>query len=100
MGFLAWVFTLVLWGAALALVLGAVVLGVCRLRPTKDLKKRRSVTVLVLGDFGRSPRMQYHCVSLAKLPFTTVDIVGYGGTDPIDEIVSGSAPNVDEANAS
>lgn len=23
-------------------------------------------TVVVLGDIGRSPRMQYHCVSLAK----------------------------------
>ena len=23
-------------------------------------------TVVVLGDIGRSPRMQYHCVSLAN----------------------------------
>lgn len=23
-------------------------------------------TVVVLGDIGRSPRMQYHCISLAN----------------------------------
>ena len=34
--------------------------------------------IIVLGDIGRSPRMQYHALSLAKTGFD-VDIVGYGG---------------------
>ena len=34
--------------------------------------------IIVLGDIGRSPRMQYHALSLAKTGFE-VDIVGYGG---------------------
>jgi hypothetical protein len=32
----------------------------------------RHVAVLVLGDVGRSPRMQYHCMSLASMPDTQV----------------------------
>ena len=35
--------------------------------------------VLVLGDLGRSPRMQYHAISLAKNGWP-VDLVGYLGT--------------------
>lgn len=34
--------------------------------------------VLVLGDIGRSPRMQYHALSLAGEEFD-VEMVGYGG---------------------
>ena len=29
---------------------------------------RKNFAVLVLGDVGRSPRMQYHAVSLANIP--------------------------------
>ena len=36
------------------------------------------VQVIVLGDAGRSPRMQYHCLSLVQQNYT-VDLVGYGG---------------------
>ncbi len=37
-----------------------------------------SACVLVLGDFGRSPRMQYHTLSLAQtLP--RVDVLAYCG---------------------
>ena len=36
------------------------------------------VVVVVLGDTGRSPRMQYHCVSLLNAGYA-VDLVGYGG---------------------
>ena len=36
------------------------------------------VQVVVLGDAGRSPRMQYHCLSLVQLNYS-VDLVGYGG---------------------
>ena len=39
---------------------------------------RESVTVLVLGDIGRSPRMQYHAISIAKNG-ADVQIIGYAG---------------------
>ena len=41
-------------------------------------KTKKHVCVVVLGDIGRSPRMQYHSLSLAKQGWR-VDIVGYGG---------------------
>ena len=37
------------------------------------------VQILVLGDVGRSPRMQYHAISVAKHG-RKVDIVGYKGS--------------------
>ena len=37
-----------------------------------------SVTILVLGDIGRSPRMMYHAQSFAQNNFVT-DLIGYGG---------------------
>ena len=36
------------------------------------------IVVVVLGDMGRSPRMQYHCVSLLKAGYS-VEFIGYGG---------------------
>ncbi|KAL6570565.1 hypothetical protein OROGR_000115 [Orobanche gracilis] len=41
--------------------------------------KRNRAVVVVLGDIGRSPRMQYHALSLARQAFLDVDIVAYGG---------------------
>lgn len=38
-----------------------------------------SVQVLVLGDIGRSPRMQYHAMSIAKHG-GSVQLIGYAGT--------------------
>ncbi|XP_019887284.1 chitobiosyldiphosphodolichol beta-mannosyltransferase [Ooceraea biroi] len=52
----------------------------------KKFKSDKNVCVLVLGDIGRSPRMQYHAVSFAREGFT-VDIVGYPGSSPMKEIV-------------
>jgi beta-1,4-mannosyltransferase len=40
------------------------------------------VTVLALGDLGRSPRMQYHALALAGSG-AEVDVVGYGGSAPL-----------------
>ena len=37
------------------------------------------VVVLVLGDVGRSPRMQYHALSLAQTCAARVFLVGYSG---------------------
>ncbi|GFP98847.1 chitobiosyldiphosphodolichol beta-mannosyltransferase [Phtheirospermum japonicum] len=44
--------------------------------------KRNRAAVVVLGDIGRSPRMQYHALSLARQACLDVDIVAYGGSEP------------------
>lgn len=40
------------------------------------------VWVVVLGDFGRSPRMQYHALSLSQAGYE-VDVIAMGGSQPI-----------------
>ena len=62
---------LVLSGLSLALLI------LCSIR-WRDQSGEGLVQVVVLGDVGRSPRMQYHCLSLVQQDFT-VDLVGYGG---------------------
>lgn len=47
------------------------------LRFTKNNSLKR-VCVVVLGDVGRSPRMQNHALCFAKAGFH-VDLVGFGG---------------------
>lgn len=48
--------------------------------PPPDAGRRRHAVVLVLGDVGRSPRMQYHGLSLAREdPALNVSLVGYRG---------------------
>ncbi|KAK9317473.1 hypothetical protein V1522DRAFT_418897 [Lipomyces starkeyi] len=46
---------------------------------------RKRAIVLVLGDIGRSPRMQYHVLSLVETGFL-VDFVGYTDTAPLQSI--------------
>lgn len=41
-------------------------------------KQRPSVQILVLGDIGHSPRMQYHALSIARHGAQVV-IIGYKG---------------------
>jgi beta-1,4-mannosyltransferase len=41
-------------------------------------KEKFTVQILVLGDIGRSPRMQYHALSIARHG-GHVDIIGYHG---------------------
>lgn len=45
-----------------------------------------SVQVLVLGDIGRSPRMQYHALSIAKHG-GRVDLIGYHGNGWFSSLV-------------
>ena len=55
--------------------------SVLKLRKKTDkcsIDHQQHVTVVVLGDIGRSPRMQYHALSLAGHDFY-VDLVGYQG---------------------
>ncbi|XP_062562556.1 chitobiosyldiphosphodolichol beta-mannosyltransferase [Armigeres subalbatus] len=47
--------------------------------------------VVVLGDIGRSPRMQYHVKSLADAHYF-VDLVGYVESKPLEDLTSN--PNV------
>ncbi|KAI9833753.1 MAG: hypothetical protein M1819_003486 [Sarea resinae] len=45
------------------------------------------IQVVVLGDIGRSPRMQYHAISIAQNG-GRVDLIGYRESDPHPEILS------------
>ncbi|KAL8564973.1 hypothetical protein ACOMHN_003349 [Nucella lapillus] len=49
------------------------------------VKGEKSVCIVVLGDIGRSPRMLYHALSLARSGFY-VNIVGYEGSVPHKQI--------------
>ncbi|KAF3571892.1 hypothetical protein F2Q69_00063251 [Brassica cretica] len=49
--------------------------------------KRGRACVVVLGDLGRSPRMQYHALSLARQASFQVDIVAYGGSIPHEAVL-------------
>ncbi len=51
------------------------------------IEPKISVQVLVLGDIGRSPRMQYHAQSIAKHG-GRVEVVGYQGMLNIDIVCS------------
>ncbi|KAI8121864.1 hypothetical protein FF38_11590 [Lucilia cuprina] len=46
---------------------------------------RRNACIIVLGDIGRSPRMQYHAISLLEENYN-VDFVGYMETKPLQEL--------------
>jgi beta-1,4-mannosyltransferase len=52
-----------------------------------------SVQVVVLGDIGRSPRMQYHAISIAK-GGGRVSLIGYQESDLHPEIKSNSSISV------
>lgn len=48
-------------------------------------EESKNICVIVLGDIGRSPRMQYHSLSLAEIGHK-VDLIGYGDTEPMEEV--------------
>lgn len=52
--------------------------------------------VVVLGDIGRSPRMQYHALSLARQAHLEVDIVAYGGSDPHSAVKEHKSIHINE----
>ena len=49
------------------------------------MPNRNRVCVVVLGDIGRSPRMQYHVSSLLKVGYV-VDVLGFSGSKPLSEL--------------
>lgn len=60
--------------------------------------KKKQVLVAVLGDVGRSPRMQYHAVSLSQMSMIDqVFLLGYEGEKCIDAIEGYSLDN-DKSN--
>lgn len=48
-------------------------------------EQKTNVCIVVLGDIGRSPRMQYHALSLGEKGHK-VDMVGYGETSPMQPL--------------
>ncbi|XP_030591211.1 chitobiosyldiphosphodolichol beta-mannosyltransferase [Archocentrus centrarchus] len=75
-------------GLAVSLTAAAALLPLWgrRLRRRDDGTHRR-VCVLVLGDIGRSPRMQYHALSLSKHGYH-VTFVGFLETKPHRDVLS------------
>ncbi|KIW80623.1 hypothetical protein Z517_07239 [Fonsecaea pedrosoi CBS 271.37] len=61
--------------------------------PGRAADQKCSVQVVVLGDLGRSPRMQYHALSIATHG-GRVQLVGYRETDPLPELVAHPAVTV------
>jgi beta-1,4-mannosyltransferase len=63
-------------------------------QPQKKSSKQsssQSVAVVVLGDIGRSPRMQYHCISLARSGIA-VDLIGYLENTPLAALTEDGLP--------
>lgn len=59
--------------------------------------ERKSAKVVVLGDIGRSPRMQYHALSLANNGLK-VNIIGYVESKPLTEILENSNITISKLN--
>jgi beta-1,4-mannosyltransferase len=55
-------------------------------KPNNNAKK--IITIIVIGDIGRSPRMQYHTLSLTKHldEFSLIRIIGLPGESCLDEL--------------
>ncbi|XP_078273872.1 chitobiosyldiphosphodolichol beta-mannosyltransferase [Rhinoraja longicauda] len=86
--------SLYLAGASVALALLLLLLLLLLLVPVVWTRRqrgrggsRRSVCVLVMGDLGRSPRMLYHTLSLARHGFS-VTAVGYPGAKPHKDVLN------------
>ncbi|KAJ6157975.1 CAZyme family GT33 [Penicillium chermesinum] len=58
---------------------------------SSDASAKPTVQILVLGDLGRSPRMQYHALSIAKNGGKVV-VIGYAESDPHPDLIA--SPNV------
>lgn len=52
-----------------------------------DFRDKKNVCVVVLGDIGRSPRMQHHVMTAIAVK-STVDVIGYSGSPPLQDILN------------
>lgn len=64
---------------ALAIMCAVLLAVAFFLLPSRSNKRKGLIQIVVLGDLGRSPRMQYHALSIAKYG-GHVDMIGYLGT--------------------
>lgn len=78
MGLLPIVLGFTFGGLLLGVVLVVLLLPSSYVTPTPGSKAPVSVQVVVLGDIGRSPRMEYHALNIASHG-GHVDIIGYHG---------------------
>jgi beta-1,4-mannosyltransferase len=60
------------------ILIAAAVLGLFLLRAVFYKSGPKTAFVVVLGDLGRSPRMNYHCLSLTNLGYK-IKFIGYAG---------------------
>ncbi|KAL0992580.1 hypothetical protein UPYG_G00095280 [Umbra pygmaea] len=74
------------WVLIPAVFIAALSLTLLRTLLRGDALLERHVCVLVLGDIGRSPRMQYHALSLSRNGYS-VTFVGYLGTKPHNDVI-------------
>ncbi|XP_036164942.1 chitobiosyldiphosphodolichol beta-mannosyltransferase isoform X2 [Myotis myotis] len=72
--------------AVLALSLSLPLLLLIAWKRWRRERMARHAVVVVLGDVGRSPRMQYHALSLAKCGFS-VTLLGFCNSKPHDELL-------------
>jgi beta-1,4-mannosyltransferase len=72
----------------------ALALGLVALRnfPRKLRNGTRHVIIVVLGDIGRSPRMQNHAESCVNADWS-VDFVGYGESTPLASLLNAKGVN-------
>ncbi|XP_053606641.1 chitobiosyldiphosphodolichol beta-mannosyltransferase [Plodia interpunctella] len=61
------------------------------------MEETKTVKVVVLGDIGRSPRMQYHALSLANNGFKVI-IISYLETTPPREVIDHPRISVTKLN--
>ncbi|KAI0165563.1 glycosyltransferase family 33 protein [Xylariaceae sp. FL1272] len=86
MTFLAMILWLTVAGLVLASVAMLTMLPSRYVSPPGQVRVSTSVQILVLGDIGRSPRMQYHALSLAKHG-CNVHLIGYLESSPHPELI-------------
>ncbi|XP_064814350.1 chitobiosyldiphosphodolichol beta-mannosyltransferase [Oncorhynchus masou masou] len=75
-----------LWTLVSVTVTAVLVSQLLRKLRRRDALTELRVCVLVLGDIGRSPRMQYHALSLSKHGYS-VTFVGFPGTKPHQDVI-------------
>ena len=66
--------------ALLPVAVVAFILVLARSLKSRDESAQRNACVLVLGDLGRSPRMQYHALSLSRHGYN-VTLIGFLGKE-------------------
>ncbi|XP_066498351.1 chitobiosyldiphosphodolichol beta-mannosyltransferase [Hoplias malabaricus] len=75
----------VFW-ALMPVAVVALIFALARSLKTRDESAQQNACVLVLGDLGRSPRMQYHALSLSRHGYN-VTLIGFSGTNPHQDVL-------------